>query len=240
MPFDIVGNPFDPIRQGRFHTVAGPALRITSQGGVLATLRTVSSPLHKAALARLSSRGRGVVSVNSAASGVPVRDADQNERGLRAQLHRFVLGKIGDRCDSDDLVQEAFVRFYAYRSERKVEDVGAFCFTVARNLIRDRFRRSRTTPAFVDMPDDLACPQSRADEIMVHRQRVAVLSSAIEAMPALRREVFLRRRLDGDDVATISREIGLSASAIEKHVTRAVADLRRALDRRGLWIGDPA
>ena len=57
-------------------------------------------------------------------------------------------------------------------------------------------------------------------------------------MPVLRREVFLRRRLDEQDVETISEVLGIGRSAIEKHVSRAVTDLRRALYRRGLALGD--
>ena len=54
--------------------------------------------------------------------------------------------------------------------------------------------------------------------------------------PPLRREVFLRRRLDEQDAATVAEALGIGRSAVEKHVTRAVADLRRALEKRGLAL----
>ncbi len=182
-----------------------------------------------------------IVASTSAGAGKVAADCRRrSESTLHGALHRFVLGSIRDHADSDDLVQETFVRLYAYRSHKTVEDVSAFCFAVARNLIRDRFRRPRSAPDLTDASEDLICPQPGALETMIYRQRVAVLAAAIEAMPPLRREVFLRRRLDGDATATISNDLDLSTAAIEKHVSRAVADLRRALDRRGLWIGDPA
>lgn len=167
-------------------------------------------------------------------------EAGQEDRVLYRALHRFVLSRLRDRCDSDELVQETFLRLYTYRAGRTVEDVGAFSFAIARNLIRDRFRRLRAAPVTAEIPDSLVCPQPRADEMVIHRERVAALATAIGAMPPLRREVFLRRRLDGDTVATISHDLDLTAAAIEKHVSRAVADLRRALDRRALWVGDPS
>lgn len=165
------------------------------------------------------------------------RESGLDERALHALLHRFALCRLRDRCDSDDLVQETFVRLYAYRKRRTVEDVTAFCLTVAANLIRDRFRRTGRGPAMVELSDTLVCPQTRADETLLYRQRVRILSVAIEAMPPLRREVFLRRRLDGDAVETVVRDLDLSPAAIEKHVTRALADLRHALDRYDLWTG---
>ncbi len=168
------------------------------------------------------------------------RRSGDDEQALHALLHRFVLSRLRDRHDSEDLVQETFVRFYAYRSRRVVEDVTAFCLAVAGNLIRDRFRQRSVAPAMTEVPDTLVCPLPRIDEVLSYRQRVALLSAAIEAMPPLRREVFLRRRLDGDTAATVARDLDLTPAAIEKHVTRALADLRRALERRGLWIGPDA
>ncbi len=162
------------------------------------------------------------------------------EADLRQALQRFVEGRLRDRSDSEDLVQETYLRLYDYRRTRTVADVGAFCFAVARNLIRDHIRRGRAAPLAAELPEDLVCPAPRADEILAYRERVEVLKLALRAMPALRREVFIRRRLEEQDVSVIAAGLGLSQAAIEKHCARAVADLRKALDKRGLALGEPA
>jgi RNA polymerase sigma-70 factor (ECF subfamily) len=172
----------------------------------------------------------GVNELSSIAVAAPA------EADLRQALQRFVEGRLRDRSDSEDLVQETYLRLYDYRRTRSVADVGAFCFAVARNLIRDHMRRGRAAPIAAELPEDLVCPAPRADEILAYRERVDVLRQALRAMPALRREVFIRRRLEEQDVATIAAALELSPAAIEKHCTRAVADLRHALDRRGLSL----
>jgi RNA polymerase sigma-70 factor (ECF subfamily) len=156
---------------------------------------------------------------------------------LRLALQRFIEGRLRDRTESEDLVQETYLRLYDYRRTRSVANVGAFCFAVARNLVRDHVRRLRSTPIAMDLPEETVCPAPRADEILAYRERVEVLTRALRAMPPLRREVFTRRRLDGHAVATIASDLELSVTAVEKHVVRALADLRAALDRRGLGIG---
>jgi RNA polymerase sigma-70 factor (ECF subfamily) len=163
---------------------------------------------------------------------VSAEDAD-----LRRALQRFVEARLRDRTDSEDLVQETYLRLYDYRRTRSVADVGSFCFAIARNLIRDHVRRLRSSPMTADLSEEIACPAPRADEILAYRERVDVLTRALKAMPALRREVFTRRRLDGVPVATIATDLDLSVAAVEKHVVRALADLRAALDRRGLALG---
>jgi RNA polymerase sigma-70 factor (ECF subfamily) len=165
------------------------------------------------------------------------RHADAEEVELRVALRRFVEGRLRDRNDGEDIVQETYVRLYSYRRTRPVADVGAFCFAVARNLVSDHFRRRLIQPPAAELAEDIVCPRPRAEEILDYRQRVDILVRALRVMPPLRREVFLRRRLDGIPSAVIAADLELSAAAVDKHCSRALADLRVALERRGLPAG---
>ncbi len=165
------------------------------------------------------------------------RHAAAEEVELRVALRRFVEGRLRDRNDGEDIVQETYVRLYSYRRTRPVADVGAFCFAVARNLVSDHFRRRQIQPPAAELAEDIVCPQPRAEEILDYRQRVDILVRALRVMPPLRREVFLRRRLDGIPSAVIAADLDLSVAAVDKHCSRALADLRVALERRGLPAG---
>jgi RNA polymerase sigma-70 factor (ECF subfamily) len=165
-----------------------------------------------------------------------LRATGREDVELRHALRRFVEGKLRDRQDGEDIVQETYLRLYDYRRTRPVADVGAFCFTVARNLVRDHFRRARTVLP-IELDEVIACARPRADEILDYRQRVDILVRALKVMPPLRREVFLRRRLDAVPSATIAADLEMSVAAVEKHCARALADLRAALERRGLPPG---
>ncbi len=178
--------------------------------------------------------------MNEISAIVVRRRASAEEAALRAALRRFVDGRLRDRNEGEDIVQETYVRLYSYRRTRPVADVGAFCFAVARNLVSDHFRRRQVLPPSVELADDIVCPQPRAEEILDYRQRVAILVRALKVMPPLRREVFLRRRLDGIPAAVIAADLDLSIAAIDKHCSRALADLRVALERRGLPPGASA
>jgi RNA polymerase sigma factor (sigma-70 family) len=167
-------------------------------------------------------------------SPIVARRLASDELGLRQALQRFVEGRLRDRHDGEDIVQETYVRLYSYRRTRPVADVGAFCFAVARNLVFDHLRRRQAQPPSAELAEDIACPQPRAEEILDYRQRVEILVRALKVMPPLRREVFLRRQLDGIPTAVIAGDLDLSIAAVEKHCTRALADLRAALERRGL------
>jgi RNA polymerase sigma-70 factor (ECF subfamily) len=175
-------------------------------------------------------------SIEQRKNNAVLRATGREEVELRHALQRFVDGKLRDRQDGEDIVQETYVRLYDYRRTRPVADVGAFCFTVAHNLVRDHFRRTRTALP-IELHENIACAQPRADEILDYRQRVDILVRALNVMPPLRREVFLRRRLDGVPSATIAADLDMSMAAVDKHCARALADLRAALERRALPPG---
>ncbi|WP_260598920.1 RNA polymerase sigma factor [Sphingomonas endolithica] len=168
------------------------------------------------------------------------RAATAQEVELRQALHRFVNGRLRDQALGEDIVQETYLRMYDYRRTRPVADAAAFCFAVARNLVRDHFRGLRTQPAGAELVEDIACPLPRAEEMLDYRQRVEILIRALKVMPPLRREIFLRRRLDGMSGAVVAADLGMTIAAVDKHCTRASADLRHALERRGLPAGGAA
>jgi RNA polymerase sigma-70 factor (ECF subfamily) len=165
------------------------------------------------------------------------RHAEREDAELRLALQRFVDGRLRDRDEGEDIVQETYVRLYDYRRTRPVSDVGAFCFAVARNLVYDHFRRRQAAPPSGELAEDIVCPQPLAEEVLDYRQRVEIMMRALKVMPPLRREVFMRRRLDGIAAAQIAADLGMSLASIEKHCTRALADLRAALERHGLPAG---
>ncbi|KMS51920.1 hypothetical protein V474_02425 [Novosphingobium barchaimii LL02] len=176
--------------------------------------------------------------MNDMTSLVSRRQAAADDAALRDTLLRFVTGRLHDRTEGQDIVQETYVRLYDYRRKRSIADAAAFCFAVARNLVHDHFRRLRTMPPAGELCEDIPCPQPRADEVLDYRQRLDILSSALKVMPPLRREIFMRRKFDGVPGATIAVDLGMTQAAIDKHCTRALADLRHALERRGLTVSE--
>ncbi|MGK6323691.1 RNA polymerase sigma factor [Sphingomonas sp. DT-51] len=157
------------------------------------------------------------------------------ERALRA----FVAGRVRQPADRDDIVQETYARLFGYQTMREVGDVKALCFAIARNLLLDHHRSMRRGTS-VELDEELVCPLPSAERIVAFRRAVAVLADALERMPPLRREIFLRKRVDGLTTADIAGALEMSLAAVEKHVVRAFADLRAALARRGVTLADGA
>ncbi len=105
----------------------------------------------------------------------------------------------------------------------------AYAYRVADSIIysnADRAQREAGPP----VSDDIASREPLADEVLQHRERVAVFEQALYRLTPLQRRVFILRRFDGRSRTEIAAELGLSVEAVKKHLVRAMAELTGAMD----------
>ena len=147
-------------------------------------------------------------------------------RAQRNQLYDFIVRRTRDPAVADDLVQETFARLLTYEQARVVVDRAALGYRIALNLVRDHFR-SRDRRSVEVLDDDIPCQAPAPEQILMHRQKVEIFGKALDAMPPLRRDVFIRRRLHGQSIQEIAAALDLNPAAVEKHVVRALEQLHR-------------
>ncbi|MDI1296884.1 MAG: sigma-70 family RNA polymerase sigma factor, partial [bacterium] len=70
------------------------------------------------------------------------------------------------------------------------------------------------------------------DRILAGREALKTALAALERLPERTRTIFVLRRLEGMRYLEIARRLGLSVSAVEKHMVRAVAHLAATGDIR--------
>ncbi|MEX2453900.1 MAG: sigma-70 family RNA polymerase sigma factor [Rhodospirillaceae bacterium] len=81
--------------------------------------------------------------------------------------------------------------------------------------------------------ETIACPQADAEAVAAGRERLAILSHAVDELPPRCREVFLLSRLDGLSNGEIAQRLGISRNMVEKHIIKAMVHCRRRLDAAG-------
>lgn len=151
-----------------------------------------------------------------------------SQRTQRHDLYRFIVRRTRDPAAADDLVQETLLRLMTYERARTVADRAALGYQIALNLVRDHFRH-RNRQAVQALDDDIPCDAPAPEQILMHRQKVEVFGKALDAMPPLRRDVFIRRRLHGHSTRQIALELSMNEAAVEKHVVRALEQLHREM-----------
>ncbi len=159
--------------------------------------------------------------------------ADLDAR-YRAPLMVYFQRRLIPRADAEDMTQEVFLRLSQRSAAEGSEIVDGFIFTIAANLIRDRSRRSRSRSVnqHVDLDvvekfvnDESLVGHLDPERILLSREVLARVLNALNAVGSRTRDIFLLYRLEGMRQREIAQLFGISVSAVEKHIVKALAHL---------------
>lgn len=146
---------------------------------------------------------------------------------------RKVLVRRGRTTEeSDDLIQEAFLRMQEY-CERggEVRQMEGFLMRTVLRLASNA-RRDAHRELYCDQQvEDLLLlidTSPTPEEVLAGDQCLERMRDALDAVSRRTRDIFFMQRLDGLSYAQIASRMGLSISAIEKHIASALAILADA------------
>lgn len=162
---------------------------------------------------------------------------------MRGALLRMLSARGATPDEAEDLLQELFVRLET-QAIGPVGEPKAYLYRMADNLFLDR-RRAETRRAAREQrwgeQDNELRPTPERE--LIGRERLALVSAALAALPERTVEIFRRFRLDGESQRAIGDNLGISLSAVEKHLQRAyraVTDIRARLDAESEALRRPS
>ncbi len=146
-------------------------------------------------------------------------------------LRRYVGRHTAEPQDAADIYQESILRVMEQARGRAIHNPLAYAIRVAKNLIINKPKARNESD---DALQELICPAPSPEESLNQQQRLQAFKTFLATMPSLRREVLLRRRINGETRAQIAAAMDMSEDAVKKHITRALADLQRFVDEQNL------
>lgn len=152
-------------------------------------------------------------------------------REFRPALMAFFLRRSQSHSEAEDLTQEVFIRI-AGKQDVNMRSAEAYVFQTAANLLRDRGRREKVRQDFaagVRMVDGIGVEQLDPYRVAAGREQLALLDAALSDLPERTRQIFLLFRYENVSQRTIAESFGISVSAVEKHLRRAMAYLIKVL-----------
>ena len=148
----------------------------------------------------------------------------------RGALVSYANGIVGDRARAEDVVQEAFLRFASARekSEEAVERPPAYLYRIVRNLAIDRTRqRTREErqqgeePVWWMLPDTPRTPEQE----VLHRQELARIAEALEALSPEARLAVEMHRFGGYTLSEIADRLNISVPTAHRLVRDAMVKI---------------
>ena len=156
---------------------------------------------------------------------------------LEPDLVRYLRRKWHDRADISDLMQETYARVYEAARRERPQQVKAFLFATARNLMIDKLRRVAVVSIemVADIDQTLVITDEPDPERQVSaRQELRALQSALDELPERCRQIVWMKKVEGYSQREIAQRMGVSEVVVEHQVGRAVRLLAEAIySRRG-------
>ncbi len=139
---------------------------------------------------------------------------------------RFAFLTLRDRSESEDVVQEAFLRLWRHSVRRGVESLStALLFHTVSNLCRDRLRHKRRHPEdSSDLMELIHAAASDGDPI----EELAVMEAVMQLNLSERQCVLLFYYL-GHSIKETGTALGLNEQTVKTRLYRARQHLRPLL-----------
>lgn len=153
------------------------------------------------------------------------------DRRYRAALMSFFLRRVPDPSEAEDLTQEVFANLAASREGATI-GVDGYVFQTAANLLRDRQRREKVRSlhrTHLALDESANVEALEPPRVVAGRQALDEVAEALDELPTRTRAIFLLFRLEHMKQAEIAQLYGISVSAVQKHLLRAMAHLTSRL-----------
>jgi RNA polymerase sigma factor (sigma-70 family) len=189
-----------------------------STGGPAASGAAAGETATTESVATQPTRGRGLLAVF---------------RGCRSSLTRLI-GRIVNRHDVDDILQEAFMRSYEAAGKASIRNPRAFLLRTATNLALNHV--SRASNKLNAQIEDLSLPEvyelttESPESQLDANQRFVTFCRAVGGLPEQCRHAFILKKVFGLSQQEIADRLGIAQSTVEKHIAKGLTMCREYME----------
>lgn len=144
-----------------------------------------------------------------------------------ANLARWLLR---NRADSEDVVQEAFLRAYRFFDRFHGGDARAWLLQIVRNTCYTWLQKNRPADLMTEFNEEVhQHPAANPETLAVRSDDRERLKRALESLPARAREVLVLRELEGCSYKEIAEITEIPIGTVMSTLARARGRLQRTL-----------
>ncbi|MEE8413081.1 MAG: ECF subfamily RNA polymerase sigma factor, BldN family [Dehalococcoidales bacterium] len=150
------------------------------------------------------------------------------------KIYRYIVLKIGDRTEAEDMTQQVFLKALQSISSFKWKGVpfSAWLYRIAHNQVVDYFRKKTKRPS-TPLDDSLNISdgkkESNPQSMVEHSFSIEQVVSATQRLTEAQHEVISLRFTSELSIAEVARIMGKSQGAVKALQHSAIAALRKTL-----------
>lgn len=154
------------------------------------------------------------------------------------KLFGFANKYFQNVADSEELVQEVFVKVWENRKSLKSEhSFKSYLFTIALNQVRKHFNKKAVSLRYLESiqyeTEPTENPLIAANNYETVLNQINLL---IEQMPPRRREIFRKSKLEGKSSKEVAEELNITAGTVDNQVSEALRFIRSHLNNENMAL----
>jgi len=137
------------------------------------------------------------------------------------QLYSFCMAYTKSEADSEDIVQETFIKIWSIHSGiRPADNLRPLLFTIAKNKIIDSFKKAVNSQAYLAyLKYSISGDYDTADNHSTFVDFMKEFESSLKPLSSVQRKVVRMSRIQGMSNKEISEALGLSLQTIKNYLS---------------------
>lgn len=150
------------------------------------------------------------------------------------KLRRFLVYRVGNELDAQDLTQEAYFRLCRVERPDLIRQPDAYLFKIANNLANEFLTKKKKQPTMIDIDHEHSLQDdNNIQDGLRHfecKAEIRELERILADMPPLYSAILLMRKRDGYSHQEIAEKLNISPHTVHSYLKRALAKCR------ALWV----
>lgn len=151
------------------------------------------------------------------------------------RIYRMAFRLMGNREESEDIVQEVYMKLWGLRNELdKYDSIEALSIRITRNLCLDNLRRRKTRQNALNLEatkqDD--GHNETPEKSIERKEEKELVISLITALPEPQRSLVHLRHIEEKEYDEIAAMVNMNVNAIRVSISRARKQMREILDKK--------
>lgn len=157
---------------------------------------------------------------------------------LKDKLFRYALSFLKDKVDSEDIVQEVFMRLWQKRDDLvNIKNIEAWSMTMTRNLTLDKLKAKKLEFRNIGKIEEKSNSESGIDQLIEQSETIEGIKKLIDSLSEKQKQVIILRDIEGYSYQEIGEIIGIDQNLVKVTLFRARENVRKKLlktDQYGL------
>ena len=169
------------------------------------------------------------------------KNGDQNAFREITEMYRDKISRMASRIlkgsvESDDVVQETFLRFYLSMNRfDESKSLSAWLYRIGKNVCLDMLRKRRTTVPLDESQDEeglspherIPSREPTPEEAALRSESREMAAMMIDSLPEKFKPLFIGQYVHGMTLEEISQETGLPVNTVKSRMNRGRSFLKR-------------